>query len=62
VIVAEGAIALLTPDDLPALARLGGVLTPMSGLGDVLVNRLQRTGLFSFSSEFVDEQENAKTK
>ncbi|KAI0031986.1 Saccharopine dehydrogenase-domain-containing protein [Vararia minispora EC-137] len=57
------ALALLVPAKLPALARKGGVLTPMSGLGDALITRLQRTGLFAFSSEFVgDTEESAKRK
>jgi len=38
---------------LPPLAQQGGVLTPMTAFGDVLIQRLQETGRFSFSSSVV---------
>lgn len=42
----ESALALaLQLDDLPGGRRLGGVLTPASGLGDVLVQRLRLAGM-----------------
>jgi short subunit dehydrogenase-like uncharacterized protein len=40
-------------DKLPKLGQEGGVLTPMSALGDVLVDRLERTGRFEQHSEIV---------
>src|SRR5258706_16210495 len=48
---------LLDFDKLPKLGQEGGVLTPMSALGDVLVDRLERTGRFEQYSEiFVDAE------
>lgn len=42
----ESALALaLQADALPGAGKLGGVLTPASGLGDVLVKRLQLAGM-----------------
>ena len=42
----ESALALaLQSDELPQAGQLGGVLTPASGLGDVLVKRLQLAGM-----------------
>ena len=40
---------------LPPLARKGGVLTPMTAFGDVLLRRLEETGKFKFSSSIVGE-------
>jgi hypothetical protein len=53
--IAECALALaLEKDALPPLGRTGGVLTPASALGDVLVRRLEATGRFAFTSERLD--------
>jgi len=41
---------------LPPLAQRGGVLTPVTAFGDVLVQRLQDTGVFQFSSSVVSEK------
>jgi short subunit dehydrogenase-like uncharacterized protein len=42
----ESALALaLQADELPGAGKLGGILTPASGLGDVLVKRLQLAGM-----------------
>lgn len=42
----ESALALaLNTDDLPGGAQRGGVLTPATGLGDVLVERLRKAGM-----------------
>ncbi|TFK50768.1 hypothetical protein OE88DRAFT_1630334, partial [Heliocybe sulcata] len=50
----EAALAiLLEKDRLPALAHQGGILTPMSALGEVLIRRLNDTGKFEFQSEAV---------
>ena len=40
---------------LPPLARKGGVLTPMTAFGDVLLRRLEETGRFEFSSSIVGD-------
>lgn len=40
--ISEAALAIaLEHDKLPALGRQGGLLTPMSGLGEVLVERFR---------------------
>lgn len=40
---------------LPYLARRrGGVLTPMTAFGDVLIQRLEDTGRFEFSSTIIE--------
>lgn len=44
---------LLDFDKLPKLGQEGGILTPMSALGDVLVDRMERTGRFVQHSEVV---------
>ncbi|KAJ6631388.1 Saccharopine dehydrogenase-domain-containing protein [Mycena sp. CBHHK59/15] len=55
VIISEAALALaLTPPEaLPPLARRGGVLTPATALGDVLVARLKASGRVEFESTVV---------
>jgi short subunit dehydrogenase-like uncharacterized protein len=53
--VSESALAIaLEKDALPYLAHQGGVLTPMSALGDVLIRRLKRSGRYLFQSDIVD--------
>jgi short subunit dehydrogenase-like uncharacterized protein len=45
-LVCESAISLLEdPSSLPGGASWGGVLTPSSGMGNVLVERLKRVGI-----------------
>ncbi|KAG6847861.1 hypothetical protein H0H93_005463 [Arthromyces matolae] len=44
------------PDGLPALARKGGVLTPMTAFGEVLITRLVDSGRFTFESHIVDQR------
>jgi hypothetical protein len=55
VMISECALSLvLEPRNaLPALGKLGGVLTPATALGDVLVKRLESTGRFRFESKQV---------
>ena len=53
---------LLDFDKLPKLGQEGGVLTPMSALGDVLVERLERTGRFEQRSEIVVDAERGNKK
>jgi short subunit dehydrogenase-like uncharacterized protein len=65
VMIAEGALSLLlAQSELPEWARKGGVLTPASALGDVLVKRLEASGQMSFESEVVlgRETEDRKTR
>ncbi|KAL5531760.1 hypothetical protein ACEPAF_5322 [Sanghuangporus sanghuang] len=51
VIAAEVALALLAPQErLPPLAHQGGVLTPMTALGPLLIERLSATGKLEFES------------
>jgi len=40
---------------LPDLAQGGGLLTPMTAFGDVLIQRLEETGRFEFSSSILVE-------
>jgi short subunit dehydrogenase-like uncharacterized protein len=55
--ISESALAIaLEKDALPYLAHQGGVLTPMSALGDVLIRRLERSGRYEFKSEVVDDR------
>ncbi|KAI0343620.1 NAD-P-binding protein [Trametopsis cervina] len=63
VMVAESALALLlSKSELPELAQQGGILTPASALGDVLVKRLEASQLMSFESEVIlgSQTENRK--
>lgn len=41
------------PPGLPSLARKGGILTPMTAFGDVLLTRLIETGRFEFEHGIV---------
>jgi short subunit dehydrogenase-like uncharacterized protein len=62
--LAESALALvLTPPEgtaLPALAAIGGVLTPATGMGQVLVERLRKSGKVTFESEVVEKSRGSK--
>ena len=52
--ISECALALaLEREALPWRAQEGGVLTPATAFGDVLVRRLEATGVFRFESEIV---------
>ena len=52
--IAESALSIaLAYSKLPAVAKKGGVLTPASALGDILVKRFEATGRISFRSEVV---------
>jgi hypothetical protein len=69
--IAESALCFLLPlvseskDDnpkdnlhaLPPLAREGGILTPMTAFGDVLLQRLEETGRFEFSSSIIGDSD-----
>ena len=61
--ISESALGLLlNRQSLPALARKGGVLTPMSGLGNVLIERLRKTGRFEFTSKVVTGERRVEGK
>jgi short subunit dehydrogenase-like uncharacterized protein len=51
--VGESAIALVL-DELPPLAKGGGVLTPMTALGDNIIRRMEASGRFEVTSGIVD--------
>lgn len=70
VMISESALCLLLPptslssatkadynpfDHLPPMASEGGILTPMTAFGDVLIQRLKDTGMFEFSSQVVED-------
>lgn len=51
IMLSEAALAIvLSYNSLPELAKRGGVLTPMSACGDVLISRLEQSGRFEFES------------
>lgn len=62
--IVECALALLlNRQELPALGKEGGILTPTTALGDVLVRRLEECGKFQFHSEVIlESEENRKTR
>jgi short subunit dehydrogenase-like uncharacterized protein len=61
--ISESALCLLpsfnttAKASLPALAKEGGVLTPMSALGELLIERLERSGRFEFESRVLDGED-----
>ncbi|KAK8853397.1 hypothetical protein IAR55_004103 [Kwoniella newhampshirensis] len=61
----ESALSLVLPPpqgtSLPPLAKQGGVLTPSTGLGGVLVERLKLCGMVRISSEIVYSEKDKKT-
>ncbi|KZS88180.1 hypothetical protein SISNIDRAFT_460044 [Sistotremastrum niveocremeum HHB9708] len=60
VMISESALAIL---DLTSTAKdkiEGGILTPMSALGDSLIERLEKTGRFDFESEIYTPEEDKK--
>ncbi|CDO75968.1 hypothetical protein BN946_scf184888.g18 [Trametes cinnabarina] len=61
IMVSECALALLLDDDkLPVTARPGGVLTPATAFGDVIISRLQASGRMQFESEIIAGPEESK--
>ena len=59
--ISECAVAFVLDDaSLPVTARLGGVLTPATAFGDVLVRRLEATGRVHFESEIVREGDESR--
>lgn len=52
--IAECALSpVLDADHLPAFAKRGGVLTPMTAFGDVLIERLKASGRITIESEVI---------
>lgn len=55
--IAESALALaLDHSHLPEHGQRGGVLTTATALGDVLVDRLEKSGEFKFESRVMDDK------
>ncbi|KAJ6491609.1 Saccharopine dehydrogenase-domain-containing protein [Mycena vitilis] len=54
-LISEAALslALVAREKLPAIGRRGGVLTPATALGDVLVDRLVKSGRVTFESKVI---------
>ncbi|KAG6873133.1 hypothetical protein C0995_002507 [Termitomyces sp. Mi166 len=50
------------PEGLPALAKKGGVLTPMTAFGDVLITRLIDTERFSYESHVVGQASSSESR
>ena len=54
--ISESALAiLLNKSALPSTAQEGGVLTPVTGLGEVVVERLKESGRWEFESRIIEE-------
>ncbi|KAF9234190.1 Saccharopine dehydrogenase-domain-containing protein [Melanogaster broomeanus] len=54
IMIAECALSLvLDADSLPAFSKRGGVLTPMTAFGDVLIERLKACGRIGIESEVI---------
>ena len=53
VLVVESALALLL-DELPPIAAGGGVLTPMTAIGDSLIRRLRGNGRIEIKTGLVN--------
>ena len=63
VFVSEAALALvLDKDSLPPFGKRGGVLTPMTAFGDVLVRRLNTCDRISIESEVLPTHEHKKIR
>lgn len=55
--ISECALAIaLEKDRLPRMAREGGMLTPATAFGDVLIKRLEASGSFSFESHVISPE------
>jgi short subunit dehydrogenase-like uncharacterized protein len=63
VMISECALALaLDGATLPQISTGGGILTPMTAFGDVLVERLKRSGYIDIESELLVGTEPRKTR
>lgn len=56
--ISEAALGLLLnkPEALGPLAASGGLLTPATALGEVLPDRLRRSGLFEIETEILSDE------
>ncbi|KDQ20242.1 hypothetical protein BOTBODRAFT_101389 [Botryobasidium botryosum FD-172 SS1] len=64
IFLGEAALTLLPPsfDGLTSLAKRGGVLTPMSALGEGYIERLKRSGRIEIDSKVITERASASAK
>jgi len=62
IMVTESALCLLEPSSRPPLAKEGGILTPVTGLGDAVIGKLEATGRFKFETEILRDDESRKRK
>ncbi|KAG2153387.1 Saccharopine dehydrogenase-domain-containing protein [Suillus clintonianus] len=63
IIISECALALaLDGATLPQISKSGGVLTPMTAFGDILIERLRRSGRIDVESELLVGTEPRKTR
>ncbi|KAI9067474.1 hypothetical protein FKP32DRAFT_264745 [Trametes sanguinea] len=63
VMAGESALCLLLDEEsLPIMARRGGVLTPATAFGRVIVRRLQETGRMRFDSEIIGQEDEGKKR
>ncbi|KAG2352064.1 hypothetical protein BDR07DRAFT_1439811, partial [Suillus spraguei] len=61
--ISECALALvLDGATLPHISSGGGILTPMTAFGDVLIERLRRSGHIDIESELLVGTESRKTR
>ena len=58
VMSSEAALSLLHVPSLPPLAQHGGILTPSTALGDVIVKRLSEAGYWEIASTVVQHPDN----
>jgi len=58
--LAESALSLVLPPpkgtELPPMAKVGGVLTPSTAFGNVLIERLQQAGKVQWESKLVENR------
>jgi short subunit dehydrogenase-like uncharacterized protein len=60
IMISEAALSVVRDyDNLPPLAKKGGVLTPATALGRVLEKRLSQSERFKFSAEIVQGKKEA---
>ncbi|KAG6899461.1 hypothetical protein C0993_010140 [Termitomyces sp. T159_Od127] len=77
IMIAESALSLLLPpiskpappskasslpEGLPDLAKKGGILTPMTAFGDVLITRLVDTGRFAYETRVVGQESDGERR
>jgi short subunit dehydrogenase-like uncharacterized protein len=63
VMISECALALaLDSASLPQISTGGGILTPMTAFGDVLIERLRKSGHIDIESELLVGTEPRKTR